>query len=245
MKSIMTHVVAGYPSEKECIELLLEMQKAGVGIIEVQIPFSDPIADGETIMRANDVALEDGMNIERSFQLIEAARKKGLNGEIYIMSYVQKLLHYGIADFCRRAKSSGAKGLIVPDLPYDSPEYGILAEAAKSNSLQIVPVISPGMSDERLKEDLKNKNELVYLTSTKGITGNSLSMSKGLEQLCRKARAISPGSKLAIGFGVQSREDVAEILEMADIAVVGSAVIREVEKSGVKGALKMIRALVS
>jgi tryptophan synthase alpha subunit len=242
---LMTHVVAGYPSEKECIELLLGMQKTGVTIMEVQIPFSDPIADGETIMRANDVALENGMSIEKSFQLIETARKKGLNSEIYIRSYVQKLLHYGVADFCRRAEASGAKGLIIPDLPYDSPEYGILAEAAKSSSLQIVPVISPGMSDERLNEDLKSKCELVYLTSTKGITGNSLSVSRGLEQLCRKVRAISPGSKLAIGFGVQSREDVAEILDMANIAVVGSAVIREVEKSGVKGALKFIKALIN
>ncbi|HEX5455822.1 MAG TPA: tryptophan synthase subunit alpha [Candidatus Saccharimonadales bacterium] len=240
---LMCHVVAGYPSERECIALLLGMQKAGIGIIEVQIPFSDPIADGETIMRANDRALDNGMNIEKSFKLISAARKKGLTAEIYIMSYVQKLLHYGIADFCRRARGVGVKGLIIPDLPYDSPEYGLLTDAAKDNSLHIVPVISPGMSTERLKEYLKDGNALVYLTSTKGITGNRLNVSEGLDKLCQAAREISPGSKLAIGFGVQSRKDVTEILKMADIAVVGSTVIREVEESGIKGALNLIKVL--
>jgi tryptophan synthase alpha subunit len=245
MKNIMAHVVAGYPSYDECIELMLGMQEAGVGIIEVQVPFSDPIADGETIMRANDTALANGMNTAGSFELISRARKKGLRSRIYVMSYVQKAAHFGMEEFCRAAKEAGAEGLIIPDLPYDSPEYENLARAAKKTSLQIVPVVSPGMSPQRLKGGLAGKPKLIYLTSMKGITGNRLSVSDELGRLCESARKISPDSDLAIGFGIRTKEDVVHVLKIADIAVVGSAVIREIHGSGVKNALKLIKQLAS
>lgn len=240
---LMTHVVAGYPSREECIELLLGMQKAGVGIMEVQIPFSDPIADGETIMKANDKALAQGIDTEDSFKLIEEARLKGLKAEIYIMSYAQKLIHNGIGAFCKRAGRAGAKGLIIPDLPFDSPEYKELIRATAETSLQIVPVVSPGISAQRLKGALANSGELVYLTSTKGITGNRLLVSDELGRLSGEIRKLSPDKQVAIGFGIRNADDVSRVLKIADLAVVGSSVIREVEKGGANGALKFIRQL--
>lgn len=240
---LMAHVVAGYPSRVDCIELMLGMQKAGVGLIEVQIPFSDPIADGETIMQANDRALENGMDTAGSFELIKTARKKGLKTDIYLMSYVQKAVHFGIDNFAREAFAAGAAGLIIPDLPFDSPEYERISKAAETNRLEIVPVISPGMSKQRLAADLAGKPQLIYLTSTKGITGNKLSVSDELGKLCEAAGKLSPDSTLAIGFGVQTKQDVLDVLKIADIAVVGSAVIREVEKSGIQAALKLIKNL--
>lgn len=242
MKSIMTHVVAGYPSVKKCRELLLGMDKLGVEYIEVQIPFSDPIADGETIMRANDLALENKMDTAGSLKLIQQV-KMHVKAKIYIMSYVQKVLHFGMEEFCRHAREAGVVGLIVPDLPFDSPEYEQLRVAATENSLEIIPVVSPGISKKRLEADLAGKPNLVYVTSTKGITGNKLNISSELGGLCRDVNKISPESKIAIGFGVSSSHDVKEVLEIADIAVVGSAVIREVEKSGISGALKFIQNL--
>lgn len=239
---LMTHVVAGYPSAEECLELIVGMDKLGVGLIEVQIPFSDPIADGETIMRANDVALENGMNINGSFRLIKQASAK-VSAKIYIMSYVQKIIHVGIEEFCKRANDAGVKGLIVPDLPFDSPEYEILHAAAKKNSLEIIPVVSPGMELSRLKKDLAERSSLVYVTSTKGITGNKLNVTGELGRLCKDVRDISPHAKVAVGFGIQSKQDVKNVLKIADIAVVGSSVIREINKSGVSGTLKFISAL--
>lgn len=240
----MTHVVAGYPSEQECIDLILGMQKAGVGIIEVQIPFSDPIADGETIMRANDKALENGMTIKKSFDLINKAKKQGLNVDIYTMTYFQKVFFYGLDKFCREAARAGVKGLIVPDLPFDAPEFKNLYKIMESNNLEIVPVVSPATSQKRLSGELENAGDLIYLTSMRGITGKKLNLSSELIDIAREIKTIKPESKLAVGFGIESKNDASEVLKIADVAVVGSAVIRAINKDGVAGALKFVDQLV-
>src|SRR5262245_32896176 len=123
MNKLMCHVVAGYPSQNDCVELMLGMDKAGVPIIEVQIPFSDPIADGETIMRANDAALINKTDTRTSLALRKTARHRRLKADIFIMSDVQKPVHVGLVDFRAQAKAAGAQGLIIPDMPYDSAEH--------------------------------------------------------------------------------------------------------------------------
>lgn len=240
---LMTHVVAGYPSEKECIDLLLGMQKVGINMIEVQIPFSDPIADGETIMIANDRAIENGMTVKKSFDLIKTVRKNGLESDIYIMSYTQKLISFGIDNFCKQAKSAGVKGLIIPDLPIEAEEYTALSKSAGKKGLEIVPVISPGSGNDRLLRSVKTAGELIYLTSIKGITGNQLNLSASLEQTAKKIKEHRSDAKLAVGFGIGSKQDVREVLRIADIAVLGSSVIREINKSGVDGAVKFLSGL--
>jgi tryptophan synthase len=240
---LMTHVVAGYPSEKECVDLLLGMQQAGVRIIEVQIPFSDPIADGETIMIANDRALEGGMTTQKSFDLIKTARKSGLNTEIYLMSYTQKLISFGSDNFCREAQAAGVKGLIVPDLPIDAEESAELSKLTAKYGLEIVPVVSPGTGKDRLQRSVDSAGELIYLTSMKGITGNRLKLSKSLEQIAKEIKKQRPDVMLAVGFGIESKRDVEEVLRIADIAVLGSSVIRRVDKSGIGGAVKFLSEL--
>jgi tryptophan synthase alpha subunit len=183
------------------------------------------------------------VNTNGSFELIGKAREKGLKTEVYIMSYAQKVFHFGPAGFCRAAKKAGASGLIVPDLPFDSPEYEKLSKETKKNSLEIVPVVSPGMEPARLERALEGRRGLVYLTSRKGITGNQMEVSAGLKKLCADTRKIAPGARLAVGFGVSSRRDVSEIIRIADLAVVGSSIIRAVEKGGIKSGLKLIANL--
>lgn len=240
---LMCHVVAGYPSMTECEQLILGMDKLGVGKIEVQIPFSDPIADGETIMRANDAALAQKVDTQASFDLISRVKSQNIKAEIYVMSYLQKLISFGIEKFCIQTSKAGVRGLIVPDLPYDSPDYELVIQAAKANSLQIVPVVSPGTSDARLQSILESPGDLVYLTSTKGITGNKLAVSAELGEIANKIKKLKPDTKLAIGFGVQTRADVVEIRQIADLAVVGSSVIREIDKADVNRGLKFIEDL--
>ena len=243
MNKLMTHVVAGYPSEKDCVELLLKMQASGVGTMEVQIPFSDPIADGETIMIANDKALELGMTTKKSFELIKTARKSGLKADIYIMSYAQKLVSFGIDSFCAEAKSAGAKGLIIPDLPFDADEYTAVSKTVAKYGLEIVPVVSPGMEESRLEKCVANAGSLIYLTSIKGITGNKLKLNASLGKTTKRIKKLKPDARLAIGFGISSRKDVDEILQIADLAVVGSSVIRRINKTGVDGAVKFLAEL--
>lgn len=241
-KALMCHVVAGFPDKPACLELLAGLHQAGVAAIEVQIPFSDPIADGETIMQANDVALEAGMTTAGSFKLIQDARRQGIDTDIYVMSYLQKVRHFGLDDFCRQAASCGVKGLIIPDLPYDSPEFDSLRGRAARHKLELVPVLSPGMPVSRLRAVLAFEPASVYVTSQRGITGNKYTPAEQLNQLVADIRK-QPKVKVMIGFGITTPADVADALSIGDMAVVGSAIVKAVQTAGPEGAITYVKSL--
>lgn len=240
---LMTHVVAGYPTATQCIELMIGMQNAGVYAIEVQIPFSDPSADGPTIMMANDVALDNGMTVKNCFDLIIIARRQGLTCPIYAMSYANKLLSYGLVNFCNEAKNADVAGLIVPDLPFDTPEYIDLHAICSTLNLDIVPVMSPGMTRERLMQSGLKSSKLIYLTSTKGITGKEIIIQQELTDFACTIRENS-NCLIALGFGIRCLEHVHMALKIADVAVIGSELIREVDQNGIPSTLDFIRRLV-
>jgi tryptophan synthase alpha chain len=241
-KPLMCHVVAGYPDPETCLRLMAGMSKLGVAALEVQIPFSDPIADGPVIMRANDVALAGGMTTAGSFDLISRARQQGVEADLYIMSYLQKVRHFGLAEFCRQAADCRASGLIIPDMPYDSPEFGELQQQAADSQLDIVPVVTPGMSETRLQAILTLKLRTLYVTSRRGITGSKYAPPPQLEQFVDAIKKLSD-VQLMIGFGIAAPDDVNDALQLGDLAVVGSAIIKELEASGVDVALAYIEAL--
>lgn len=240
MNRLMTHVVAGYPNPADCIKLLKGMDKMGVAAVEVQLPFSDPIADGETIMRANDEALAQGVTTEKSFSLIKSAN---LITDVYIMSYLQKVVHFGVDNFCAEAINCGGKGLIIPDLPIDSPEYDAVKKAAEKHKLSIIPVVSPGMSSIRLKKIVSGQTGIIYLTSRRGITGKALRLDPQAKKTAIKIKRYAPTCQLAIGFGVATKQDVRIIAKQADLAVVGSAIINRINQSGIDGALEFLKKL--
>jgi tryptophan synthase alpha subunit len=240
----MCHVVAGYPDRETCLQVMLGLQEKQVAAIEVQVPFSDPIADGETIMRANDVALEGGMTIAGSFELIEEARRRGVNRDIYIMSYLQKVTHFDPAEFCERAAACGVKGLIIPDLPYESPEYALLLKNTGARGLELMPVLSPGMPEERLEALLKAEPPHVYVTSRRGITGSEYAGNEELEAFVGKVKSRLAASVM-IGFGISTPSDVEDVLKIGDIAVVGSAIIKQLQKSDVAKTLDYVAGLTS
>ena len=134
--------------------------------------------------------LDSGMTTETSFDLI---KKADLKMDVYIMSYFQKIFSFGADAFCSLAKNSGVKGLIVPDLPADVPDFEEFIVAVRKHKLKIIPVISPGMSQNRLKNALANAEELIYLTSMKGITGKSLTLNNELFDKVKKIKEIAPG----------------------------------------------------
>lgn len=242
---IMCHVVAGYPTYDDCLQLMKRMDKAGVCAIEVQIPFSDPIADGETIMYANDVAVEAGISIRQSFELIREARQHRVSCDIKVMSYFQKVNRLGLKKFCQEAKSAGVSGLIIPDLPYDTPEYSELASYANAQGIEIIPVVSPGMSQNRLSDILGSVPKAIYVTSQRGITGNSFEDNEQLNSLIKQIRSEPSDPQIMVGFGISNLSDVRQALQIADLAVVGSAVIRQVQFSGIDGAADFIKNLVT
>lgn len=241
--SLMCHVVAGYPSATECLSLIIGLQSCQVTAIEVQIPFSDPIADGEVIMKANDIALAQGITTESSFELISMARNQGVSTDIYLMSYIQKLNHFGMEAFCQQAERCGVKGLIIPDLPYDSPDYTHLSSLAATYHLCLVPVLSPGMSSDRLNAILHFDHPVIYVTSTRGITGNAYAPKTQLNKLVAHIKKHS-SSLVMIGFGIASSQDVTNALEIGDVAVIGSEIIKQVEATNIDQTLKFVKSLV-
>lgn len=219
----MTHIVAGYPDMKTCEDLVISMANAAVSYIEIQIPFSDPIADGPTIMQANQDALDAGVTPEDCFQLMERLKEK-VSTPLLFMTYFNVVHHYGVEAFCKRAQAAGAYGLIVPDMPLDEEAHEHYIELCKKYELHAIQVLSPLTPDRRLKKIAEAASGFVYCVARKGTTGAQSEMSISLGDYLNNVRKhIS--IPLAVGFGISSKEHVEEVLQYADIAVIGSKVI--------------------
>ncbi len=242
MPKLMTHIVAGYPSMEDCEDLAVKMANAGVGFIEIQIPFSDPVADGPTIMAANQKALESGVRVEDCFQLMERLNRK-VELPLLFMSYFNILHSYGVDEFCERAKACGCYGLIVPDVTIDEEEFEGYLSACKKHDLKAIQIVSPLTSDERLKQIGDVAEGFVYCVSSFGTTGARKELNKNLADYLERVKQHVTVD-LAVGFGISNREQVESVGRYAEIAVVGSAVINTLNESGGEKAADLIRELV-
>lgn len=220
---IMSHIVAGYPNLKECEEIIIAMAEVGVSFIEIQMPFSDPIADGPTIMEANEKALSNGIKTEDCFRLIQRLNKK-IKTPILIMTYFNIPFRYGLEKFCRKAKECGIYGLIIPDIPIDEEKYENYLGKCKKYKLNAIQVISPLTTERRLKLISKNASGFVYCVSVFGTTGTRVKLGPDIAEYIKKVKKYIR-LPLALGFGISSRNQVAEALKYADIAVIGSKII--------------------
>ncbi|MDP3975339.1 MAG: tryptophan synthase subunit alpha [bacterium] len=223
MNTLMTHIVGGYPSMKESEQLVLAMEKAGVAYVEIQIPFSDPVADGPTIMEANQKSLENGTNPDDCLKLMKRLKKK-VNIPLLFMTYYNIIFSYGLESFCQQAKEAGCYGLIVPDIPLDEEPYDHYLKTCKKYGLHPIQIISPITPADRLKKIGKIASGFVYCVSRLGTTGAQdkldLSLVKYLDTVRKYVKV-----PLALGFGISNRQQVEEALKKADIAVIGSKVI--------------------
>ncbi|MCR4285843.1 MAG: tryptophan synthase subunit alpha, partial [Candidatus Kaiserbacteria bacterium] len=184
---LMTHVVAGYPSLEATAHLIASMEEAGVDFIEIQIPFSDPAADGPVIMEANDVALRAGTTVDDCFQLMREVSKK-TSIPLLFMSYYNILFRRGVDTFCREAQEAGVAGLIVPDMPVDEESHEHLIRATKKYNLSFIPVLSPTSTDDRLALHAQFTEWFVYCTARAGTTGVREHVELQLDQYLKKVR---------------------------------------------------------
>lgn len=219
----MTHIVAGYPSLKKSEELLLLMAKNGADFIEIQIPFSDPIADGPTIMQANQKSLEAGTKVEDCFNLMKKASTK-ISVPLLFMTYFNILHHYGVEKFCKKAKECGCYGLIVPDMPIDEEPQEKYLENCEKYGLKAIQVISPLTPERRLKMIAKVTDGFVYCVSKFGTTGQEGELNPKLSSYLRKVKKYIK-LPLAVGFGISSKAHVDAVCKEAEIAVIGSKII--------------------
>ncbi|HXJ23483.1 MAG TPA: tryptophan synthase subunit alpha [Polyangia bacterium] len=236
---LMTHIVLGYPTLDDSRRLVETMIEAGVDLIELQIPFSEPIADGPVILHANQRALGAGATVGRCF---ETAARLAADAPIPLlfMTYCNIPFVMGFERFARETRSAGIRGAIVPDLP---PEEGDgLFTAMEREGVDPIFIYSPSTSAHRMKAIAARARGFVYCVARKGVTGadsNFASLDAYLAH-CREATSLP----LAVGFGVKERADVEQLVGKADIAVVGSETIRVVERQGVAAAAPFLRSLV-
>lgn len=221
---IMSHLVLGYPSLEENRLVMDRMAAAGVHIIELQIPFSEPIADGPIIARANQESLKRGFRVEDGLNFIaESVARYPI--PIIIMTYVNILMAQGMESFIQRAAGMGVRGLIVPDLPLEEAEDAMgWCQGYGRGGLDWIRLFTPTTPDARLALLGREASGLVYCVARRGVTGQHTAFDPSLMELlnrCRRATRVP----LALGFGVRSREDVQSLVGKVEIAVVGTAAI--------------------
>jgi tryptophan synthase alpha chain len=226
---LMTHIVLGHPHFDTSLRLVESMVHAGVDLIELQIPFSEPMADGPVILRANQEALAAGATVERCFELAtEVARR--FDVPFLFMTYYNVLFRRTVAGFVARMQDAGLRGAIVPDLPPEEASEYVLA--MREAALAPIFIYSPNTSDERLKAIAGHGAGFVYCVARKGVTGSETAFSAELSGYLARARAAT-SLPLAVGFGVKEKHDVDFLRGKADIAVIGSETLRVLERGGV------------
>jgi tryptophan synthase alpha chain len=229
---LMTHVVVGFPSIPATKKIIRQMVVSGVDCIELQIPFSDPLADGPVIMQANDRALENGVTLEDCLKVMsEMSHETQI--PLFFMCYYQTIFHRGVERFCQEAGAAGAKGIIVPDLPIDEEEYQHFLDCCQAAGMDHIRVLSPTATLERIALNAQFHNELVYCTARVGITGKQTSLSEDSKKFIYEVKNYVQ-CPIAVGFGIKSRDQVRALIGYADIAVIGSAVIEQITKNGVE-----------
>jgi tryptophan synthase alpha chain len=229
---LMTHVVAGYPSLDVNAELIRLMARQGVKLVEIQIPFTDPLADGPTIMRANQAALDAGVTPRHCFELCAALSRELPDVGFMFMTYANIPFAMGLGNFLDQAAASGASGVILPDLPWDEGD-GDYAEAARKRGLHPVMVISPDTEGPRLDAILRRASGLLYTTLKVGITGAGASIDQTGVDYVRNLKAKA-GLPIAAGFGISRPEHVRMLSGLADAAVIGSHIINLLDAGGLE-----------
>ncbi|MDX1709337.1 MAG: tryptophan synthase subunit alpha [Desulfobacterales bacterium] len=236
---LMTHIVLGYPSFDDSLRLIGDMVKSGVDLMELQIPFSEPTADGPVIVHANQKALQAGATVEDCLNLAETAARN-FDIPFLLMSYYNIPFKYGIDRFVTAMSQGRLRGAIIPDLP---PEEGrVYLDAMHAHGLAPILIFSPTTPLDRMRTIAASGSGFIYCVARKGVTGESTDFSKNLASYLRKCRQ-GTNLPLALGFGIKEKSDIDFLKGKADIAVVGSQTIRILEEKGIASVGAYIRRL--
>lgn len=240
--ALVCFVTAGDPNIDTTEDIVLELGQAGADIVELGIPFSDPIADGPSIQAASMRALEAGTNVIKVLDLVRSIRDKS-DLPIVLMTYYNPVLRYGLRRFASEAVASGADGVIVTDLvPEEAQEWKTAADAA---GLSTIFLLAPTSTEQRIAEVSKLASGFIYCVSRTGVTGARQEMAQGVRDLVARIRSKTD-KPVVVGFGISSREHVQEVCEYADGAVVGSLLVDLIaEKAYSEALLPELRQAVS
>ena len=213
---------AGFPTVEHSIASMKAMAEAGCDVIEVELPYSDPVMDGPVIQRASDIALAGGVRTRDTLRIIEAVAATGT--AVVLMTYWNPVEKYGVHAFARDLAAAGATGMITPDLIPD--EAGEWIAASDEHRIDRTFLVSPSSTDERIAMTVANCRGFVYATALMGVTGARASVSRAAPDLVARVRAADPGMAVGVGLGVGTGAQAAEVAGFADGVIVGSALIR-------------------
>ncbi|MBI2505956.1 MAG: tryptophan synthase subunit alpha [Candidatus Latescibacteria bacterium] len=236
---VMTHVIAGFPSLEANWQMLELMAQAGVDLVELQMPFSEPMADGPTFARANQQAIAGGLKLEQYFGLME--RAAGIFPfPLLMMGYYNTVFRLGHGLFCTQLQARGGVGFILPDLPVE--EYGDLFAHSARCELSPIMLMAPTNTDARLAHIGRHARGMVYAVARKGVTGSKTELEAGIYDFvarCRKATDLP----LGLGFGLRQGEDIRRLQGQVEVAIVGSALLESWEREGREGYRKLLQEL--
>ncbi|MCD8329117.1 MAG: tryptophan synthase subunit alpha [Lachnospiraceae bacterium] len=227
-KALITYVTAGLPNLTRTGELIRAQEAAGIDVIELGIPFSDPIADGPVIQNASFQSIQNGTTLRKVFVLMEELRAGGCEVPIVFMMYYNTILHYGVQAFADKCAAAGVDGLIVPDLPLE--EQGELQEALAGREETILLQLVSPVSGERIPKILEQARGYVYCVSAMGVTGQGGNFHKNIKNYLESVRAQSK-IPVMMGFGIRTAADIEPLRDSLDGAIVGSYFIQLLEKN--------------
>ncbi len=244
--ALMPYLTVGFPEPGSTLDLVPALEAAGASLFELGMPFSDPLADGATIQRATQRALDHGINLSTCIETVATLRARGLQAPLLLMGYYNPLLRYGIERACADFAAAGGDGWIIPDMPPE--ESAQLHAAAAAHGLDLIMFVAPTTPDDRMAEIAARASGFIYVVSLTGVTGARASLSTNLATVIERLRRLTD-LPLVVGFGISSPAHVAEVAQIADGAIVGSALIAQLEQLPaadlVPGATRFVRELMT
>lgn len=225
--ALIPFLTVGDPDVETTVDIIRELEEAGADMLELGVPYSDPLADGPVIQRASERALQNGITIRDCLKVADKAREAGVRMPFILFTYYNPVLQMGMETFFTSLQQHGISGLIIPDLPME--EAGELGRQAEQTGVNLVPLVAP-TSDMRIERIVRNARGFIYCVSSLGVTGERASFFAGIEQFIENVKRHTD-LPVAVGFGISNVEQVKRFSQICDGVVVGSAIVRQVEEA--------------
>lgn len=229
-KLLSLYFCAGYPTLNATADTILTLQRRGIDMVEVGIPFSDPLADGPVIQTAATQALKNGMSLKTLFSQLRSIKEK-VTIPLLLMGYLNPILHYGIEEFCKSCAEAGVSGAIIPDLPF-ADYLSTVKPIADRYSLRIIMLITPETSAERIRFIDSHTDGFIYMVSSASVTGTQQSFDEQKQQYFRKINAMELRNPRMIGFGISNRKTLEAAQQNAAGAIIGSKFVTLLNDAG-------------